>query len=59
MDFSGDALWGVMTILGPILLALAILWALANNRRTRAEKDASERAVHEQKAEKRHEEGIR
>jgi ABC-type nickel/cobalt efflux system permease component RcnA len=41
-------LWSLATIIGPILLAAAILWALMRNRRQRPEEIArSERAVHD------------
>ena len=39
-------MWGLLTILGPILLAAVILWAvLANRNRSRAEKQRSETAT--------------
>src|SRR3546814_19787230 len=34
--------WGFMTILGPILLAALLAWAMLNNRRSRAEKQRTE-----------------
>lgn len=41
-------LWSLATILGPILLAAAIIWAIMRNRRqSPAEIERSERAVHE------------
>lgn len=41
-------LWSLATFLGPILLAAAILWAIARNRRQRPGEIArSERATHE------------
>ena len=41
-------LWSLATFLGPILLAAAILWAIARNRRQRpGEVARSERATHE------------
>lgn len=40
-------LWGLMTIVGPILLGLALLWALLHNRRSREEKARTERATRE------------
>lgn len=39
--------WGIMTIVGPILLGLVLLWALLHNRRSRAEKARTERATRE------------
>src|SRR3546814_16779487 len=37
--------WGFMTILGPILLAAVLAWAMLNNRRSRAEKQRPEEAT--------------
>jgi hypothetical protein len=34
MDLGGFN-WGVMTIVGPLLLAAVLLWALLRNRKTR------------------------
>lgn len=41
-------LWGVATILGPILLAAAILWALMRNRKRETPQDVArtEAATH-------------
>ena len=39
--------WGMMTIIGPILLAIALGWALLHNRRTRSENAGTERATRE------------
>src|SRR3546814_9762752 len=36
--------WTLMTILGPILLAAVLAWAMLNNRRSRAEKQRTEEA---------------
>ncbi|GGO92598.1 hypothetical protein [Stakelama pacifica] len=38
------SLWGVMTILGPILLAAVIIWAILHNRTSR-EQDAHTEAA--------------
>ncbi|MBL0768744.1 hypothetical protein K5P26_13445 [Sphingopyxis sp. XHP0097] len=37
--------WGILTIVGPILLAAAIAWAMLHNRRSRAEKELTEEAT--------------
>ncbi|KKC24795.1 hypothetical protein WP12_17550 [Sphingomonas sp. SRS2] len=37
-----------MTVVGPIVLAIVIIVAMIRNRRSRAEKESSERAVREQ-----------
>ena len=34
--------WTLMTIVGPILLAAMLAWAMLNNRRSRAEKQRTE-----------------
>ncbi len=44
---SGGGLWGVMTILGPIILAAVILWAIFNNRTSKREKERTEEATRE------------
>jgi hypothetical protein len=38
-------LWGLMTIGGPILFGLVVIWAVLNNRRSPAEIERSERAT--------------
>ncbi len=38
-------LWGVLTILGPILLAVAIIWAIRHNRTSRREDAHTEAAT--------------
>ena len=45
MDFS--SLQGVIVIAAPILLAIAIAWAIFNNRGTREEIERTEAATHE------------
>ena len=40
-------LWGLMTILGPILLGLGLLWVMMHNRQTPKEKERTERATRE------------
>ena len=37
--------WTLMTILGPILLAAVLAWAMLNNRRSRAEERRTEEAT--------------
>ena len=44
---DGSSLWGLLTIIGPILLGAALLWAVLNNRRSRAEKQRTETATHD------------
>jgi hypothetical protein len=55
---TGGALWGVITIAGPILLALVLAIAMLRNRRSRAEKVRSEQAVRDQHNEDRRAEGV-
>jgi len=46
MDFGGFN-WTLLTIMGPIVLAVVILWAIRRNRDTsQASKDETERATH-------------
>ena len=42
---SGGGLWGVMTILGPIILAAVVLWAILNNRTSKREEHRTEEAT--------------
>ncbi len=37
--------WTLITILGPILFAVVLVWAMLNNRRSRAEKQRTEDAT--------------
>lgn len=39
--------WALMTIVGPILLGVALLWVLVHNRRSRPEEERTERATRE------------
>ena len=41
------SLWGLLTVLGPILLGGILLWAVLNNRRSKSAHDHSERATHD------------
>ncbi|ALC13379.1 hypothetical protein LH20_15585 [Sphingopyxis sp. 113P3] len=43
--------WMIMAVAGPILLGLGLLWAIANNRRSRAEKQLTEEATRQRRAE--------
>jgi hypothetical protein len=47
MVIDMSSLWGVMTIIGPIVLVIAIVWAMRNNRMSREEKRRSEQATHD------------
>lgn len=38
-------IWGAVTIGGPILLGVVLIWAMLNNRRSRAEVERTERAT--------------
>ena len=40
------SLWGILTIIGPILLAAAIIWAMFHNRGSRADIAHTEEATH-------------
>jgi hypothetical protein len=39
--------WVLITILGPILLGLGLLWVMTHNRQTPKEKQRTERATRE------------
>ncbi len=52
------ALWSFLTVAGPIVLAIAIIVAILSNRRSRAEKEFSERAVRNQHNAERRKEGV-
>lgn len=48
---TGGSLWGVMTIVGPIVLGIVLIWAIVNNRTSKAEKQRTEdatRRMHEE-----------
>ncbi len=47
MAIDMSSLWGVMTIIGPIVLVIAIVWAMRHNRMSREEKRRSEQATHD------------
>lgn len=38
--------WSIMTIVGPVLLGIVLLWAVISNRRSRRETDRTEAATH-------------
>jgi hypothetical protein len=44
---SGGFNWTLLTIIGPALLAVVILWALLRNRASKSSRDRTERATHE------------
>lgn len=46
MDFGGLN-WGILNIVGPLLLAAVLLWAFLRNRSSRREVDRSERGTRE------------
>lgn len=46
MGFAGG-IWGVLVIVGPILLAAAIAWAVLNNRTSRKTLEQTEQATHD------------
>ncbi len=47
MDLAGSG-WGIMTIIGPLLLAAVLLWALLRNRKTsKRDVDRSEQGAHD------------
>ena len=54
---AGGFNWTLLTIVGPALLAVVILWALLRNRGSRADRDRTDQATHrlyeEEEAERR------
>ena len=46
MDTGGGS-WGIINIVGPLLLAAVLLWALLRNRKSKADVDRSEQATRE------------
>lgn len=46
MDLGGGS-WGIITIVGPLLLLAVLAWAALRNRSSRAEKDETEFATRE------------
>ena len=44
MDLGGGS-WGIINIVGPLLLAAVLLYALLRNRRSRVDVDRSEEAT--------------
>ncbi|UZK69098.1 hypothetical protein OKW76_13875 [Sphingomonas sp. S1-29] len=45
MSFDFSSVWGALTIIGPIILVIAIVWAMRNNRGTAREVQATEEAT--------------
>ena len=45
MALFGSGIWGVVVIVGPILLAAAIIWAMLNNRQSRSAERRTEAAT--------------
>jgi hypothetical protein len=41
------SLWSLLTVLGPILLAAVLLWAVLSNRRSKQAHDRTEQATHD------------
>jgi len=46
-NLFGGSIWAVVIVLGPIIFALVLLYAILNNRQTRAQKQRSEEAARE------------
>jgi hypothetical protein len=43
---AGGFNWSIITIVGPILLAAVLIWALMRNRKSGADSDTTERETH-------------
>jgi len=44
---AAGGLWGIAIVIGPILLALVLLWAIIRNRQSRADRQRTEDATRE------------
>ena len=44
---AGGFNWSIVTIVGPILLALVLIWAIMRNRKSGPDPDTTERATHD------------
>jgi hypothetical protein len=44
---DGSSLWSMLVVIGPILLAVILLWAVISNRRSRADEQRTEDATRE------------
>ena len=44
---DASSLWGILTILGPIVLAVALLWAILHNRTSKRQDARTEAATRE------------
>lgn len=42
---AGGLSWSLLTVIGPLVLAAVILWAVLRNRTSRREKDRTEQAT--------------
>ncbi|MEZ0495357.1 hypothetical protein [Sphingomonas sp. IW22] len=45
MSFDESGIWGILVIVGPIVLALVIIWAMMRNRGSRHDIDRTEAAT--------------
>ena len=43
----GSSVWGLLIVIGPVLLAAAIAWAMLNNRQSRRQTRRTEAATRE------------
>ncbi len=46
MALFGSGIWGILIIVGPIVLAAAIIWAMLHNRQARSAERRTEDATH-------------
>ncbi len=44
---GGGATWGIINIVGPLLLVIVIAWAFLKNKKSRVDVDRSERGARE------------
>ena len=44
---AGSYGWQILVVVGPLILAIAIAWAMMHNRRTKGQERRTEKATHE------------
>jgi hypothetical protein len=47
MALFGSGIWGILVVLGPVVLAVAIAWAMLRNRQSKQGLQRTERATHD------------
>lgn len=55
---ADNSLWGVLTIAGPVVLVVALVWAVRHNGGTPEEEAATEEATHRMYDEQARDDGM-